>query len=150
MLKIRRPLGRLIFNMGIAIPGKTVFLIETAPWVQYIDSNDKYFCSFTEHMLLHNIYSNTMMCRKLTQAILFLTNVFFFCIILLWIFFYRILSQLYGPWLAVEGSYPGSVPGVVCSLTADNEGVFSWWAIDLEHRIAVSRIKVFPNDDCGM
>ena len=32
MLKIRRPLGRLIFNMGIAIPGRTVFLIETAPW----------------------------------------------------------------------------------------------------------------------
>ena len=32
MFKIRRPLGRLIFNMGIAIPGKTVFLIETAPW----------------------------------------------------------------------------------------------------------------------
>ena len=31
MLKIRRPLGRLIFNMGIAITGKTVFLIETAP-----------------------------------------------------------------------------------------------------------------------
>ena len=31
MLKIRRPLGRLIFNMGIAIPGKTVFLFETAP-----------------------------------------------------------------------------------------------------------------------
>ena len=33
MLKIRRPLGRLIFNMGIATPGKTVFLIETAPWL---------------------------------------------------------------------------------------------------------------------
>ena len=32
MLKIRRPLGRLIFNMGITIPSKTVFLIETAPW----------------------------------------------------------------------------------------------------------------------
>ena len=31
MLKIRRPLGRLIFNMEFAIPGKTVFLIETAP-----------------------------------------------------------------------------------------------------------------------
>ena len=31
MLKIRGPLGRLIFNMGIAIPGKTIFLIETAP-----------------------------------------------------------------------------------------------------------------------
>ena len=30
MLKIRRPVGRLIFNMGIAIPSKTVFLIETA------------------------------------------------------------------------------------------------------------------------
>ena len=39
MLKIRRPLGRLIFNMGMAIPGKTVFLIETAPRVlfQYKD-----------------------------------------------------------------------------------------------------------------
>ena len=36
MLKIRRPLGRLIFNMGIAIPGKTVFLIETAPWALYL------------------------------------------------------------------------------------------------------------------
>ena len=36
MLKIRRPLGRLIFNMGIAIPGKTVFLIETAPRVEII------------------------------------------------------------------------------------------------------------------
>ena len=31
MLKIRRPLGRLIFNMGIVIPGKTVFLIQTPP-----------------------------------------------------------------------------------------------------------------------
>ena len=31
MLKIRRPTGRLIFNMGITIPGKTVFYIETGP-----------------------------------------------------------------------------------------------------------------------
>ena len=31
MLKIRRPTGRLIFNMGIPIPGKTVFYIETGP-----------------------------------------------------------------------------------------------------------------------
>ena len=31
-----RPLGRLIFNMGIAIPGKTVFLIETAPEVRLL------------------------------------------------------------------------------------------------------------------
>ena len=37
MLKIRRPLGRLIFNMGIAIPGKTVFLIETAPWIFFVN-----------------------------------------------------------------------------------------------------------------
>ena len=40
MLKIRRPLGRLILNMGIAIPGKTVFLIETAPWI---------FCNRPQH-----------------------------------------------------------------------------------------------------
>ena len=39
MLKIRRPLGRLIFNMGIAIPGKTVFLIETAPWWVFISAD---------------------------------------------------------------------------------------------------------------
>ena len=38
MLKIRRPLGRLIFNMGIAIPGKTIFLIETAPWTRNVVS----------------------------------------------------------------------------------------------------------------
>ena len=43
MLKIRRPLGRLFFNMGIAIPVKTIFLIETAPWclrgrIQFITS----------------------------------------------------------------------------------------------------------------
>ena len=37
MLKIRWPSGRLIFNMGIAIPGKTVFLIETAP--RFLESN---------------------------------------------------------------------------------------------------------------
>ena len=38
MLKIRRPVGRLIFNMGIAIPSKTVFLIETAPRKPYIQA----------------------------------------------------------------------------------------------------------------
>ena len=32
MLKIRRPTDRLIFNMGIPIPAKTVFYIETGPW----------------------------------------------------------------------------------------------------------------------
>ena len=40
MLKIRRPLGRLIFNMGITIPSETVFLIETAPWWLSQYSND--------------------------------------------------------------------------------------------------------------
>ena len=39
MLKIRRPTGRLIFNMGIPIPGKTVFYIETRPWPQWVESN---------------------------------------------------------------------------------------------------------------
>ena len=50
MLKIRRPLWRLIFNMGIAIPGKTVFLIETSPWsfmgfndLEYIYDSKKLF-----------------------------------------------------------------------------------------------------------
>ena len=42
MLKIRRPTGRLIFNMGIPIPGKTVFYIETGPSIfQY--PHNKYF-----------------------------------------------------------------------------------------------------------
>ena len=31
MLKIRRPNGRLIFNMGIPIPGKDSLYIETGP-----------------------------------------------------------------------------------------------------------------------
>ena len=37
MLKIRRPNGRLIFNMGIPIPGKTVFYIETGPRIFSIE-----------------------------------------------------------------------------------------------------------------
>ena len=63
MLKIRRPLGRLIFNMGIAIPGKTVFLIETAPWSHEvhvfhlpvpipgnIDNDNAYFLESFQHI----------------------------------------------------------------------------------------------------
>ena len=53
MLKIRRPLGRLIFNMGITIPGKTVFLIETAPRLLVVGklsfrrlSMSKYVCEY--------------------------------------------------------------------------------------------------------
>ena len=48
MLKIRRPLGRLIFNMGIAIPGKTVFLIETARWLRQFQ--------FINNSLLHHMH----------------------------------------------------------------------------------------------
>ena len=32
MLKIKRTLWRLIYNMEIPIPSKTVFLVETPPW----------------------------------------------------------------------------------------------------------------------
>ena len=56
MLKIRRPLGRLIFNMGIAIPGKTVFLIETAPWlalVQEVAEHLFYIRPFVTSMLAY-------------------------------------------------------------------------------------------------
>ena len=52
MLKIRRPLGRLIFNMGIAIPGKTVFLIETAPWFLASASHQQPWCRFCRVMSL--------------------------------------------------------------------------------------------------
>ena len=55
MLKIRRPLGRLIFNMGIAIPGKTVFLIETAPWVICVSAYIYiyiYICTFQNALSL--------------------------------------------------------------------------------------------------
>ena len=50
MLKIRRPLGRLIFNMGIAIPGKTVFLIETAPRTFFFGQSD-YQINFMDTLL---------------------------------------------------------------------------------------------------
>ena len=66
MLKIRRPLGRLIFNMGIAIPGKTAFVIETAPRIQKnvfyynkLDNSDqimmKYIVLVTKTTLLRRI-----------------------------------------------------------------------------------------------
>ena len=50
MLKIRRSLGRLIFNMGIDIPGKTVFLIETAP--------KAYFTDIVQWMLDHQCHTD--------------------------------------------------------------------------------------------
>ena len=57
MLKIRRPLGRLIFNMGVAIPGKTIFLIEMAPRLSYCIFSSRVvfncidiFCSFSTYI----------------------------------------------------------------------------------------------------
>ena len=40
MLKIRRPLGRLIFNMGIATPGKTVLLRQPPGSFQTLTLNE--------------------------------------------------------------------------------------------------------------
>ena len=74
MLKIRRPLGRLIFNMGITIPGKTVFLIETAPCRRRVLSKCKYtkvIWSYTpfndpnNSWFAHHGTCNTRMCVKI-------------------------------------------------------------------------------------
>ena len=69
MLKIRRPLGRLIFNMGIAIPGKTVFLIETAPRI-YKGGTQKQACSIpcqynAEIRKFQDDRGNNMICDEL-------------------------------------------------------------------------------------
>ena len=42
MLKIRRPNGRLIFNMEIAIPGKDGLYIETAPMFMAFPVSEQY------------------------------------------------------------------------------------------------------------
>ena len=78
MLKIKRPLGRLIFNIGIAIPGKTVFLIETAPSTQAryklhdpkknLNMNDSYaYCE--EYLYL--ILSSSPKIGSMTYLLLF-------------------------------------------------------------------------------
>ena len=56
MLKIRRPLGRLIFNMGIAISGKTVFLIETAPWASHVNGNSIHYSTASSIPQKHKKY----------------------------------------------------------------------------------------------
>ena len=61
MLKIRRPLGRLIFNMEIAIPGKTVFLIETAPRqfnTLFTEFNRYIYIQFHHPWVLYNMLAN--------------------------------------------------------------------------------------------
>ena len=52
MLKKRRPHDRLIFNMGIPIPGKTVFYIETGPCVFSSHVVYSYMCAFV--LVLHD------------------------------------------------------------------------------------------------
>ena len=74
MLKIRRPLGRLIFNMGIAIPGKTVFLIETAPWSSclYIGLSRKHKADiWQKYKNKHNVplYANSSFVFNLSSHI---------------------------------------------------------------------------------
>ena len=63
MLKIRRPLGRLIFNMGIAIPGKTVFLIETAPWslVIKLQHDERSTIAMRNHLNVHDVSNNAVL-----------------------------------------------------------------------------------------
>ena len=62
MLKIRRPLGRLIFNMGIAIPGKIVFLIETPPSCR---------CEHTHvHSIVQNIESYFRLYRNIANDVI--------------------------------------------------------------------------------
>ena len=77
MLKIRRPLGRLIFNMGIAIPGKTVFLIETAPCTlpftpgmavgPNCDNAIRLLLSLSLKLLMHGTAQDDSMTSRLTQ-----------------------------------------------------------------------------------
>ena len=63
MLKIRRPLGRLIFNMGIVIPGKTVFLIETAPWSGDVNSR----ANKTKRLRIYNDAIMSTMAPQITS-----------------------------------------------------------------------------------
>ena len=46
MLKIRRPLGRLIFNMGIAIPGKTVFPPDRLQTIIWTNADPVQWCIY--------------------------------------------------------------------------------------------------------
>ena len=68
MLKIRRPLGRLIFNMGIAIPGKTVFLIETAPWVSFQYRLSRLIARSREVPKPRDLYLELLDCSDVWQA----------------------------------------------------------------------------------
>ena len=55
MYVITYPLGRLIFNMGIAIPGKTVFLIETAPCLLLETTSELFHPIFYQLRLVINL-----------------------------------------------------------------------------------------------
>ena len=86
MLKIRRPTGRLIFNMGIPIPGKTVFYIETGPW----------FLSFW--MLSHQLFSPSVV-RLTCSSFLSLTSSLFYsliCVFFLFDFLFKSFDFSFG------------------------------------------------------
>ena len=84
MLKIRRPLGRLIFNMGITIPCKTVFLIETAPWLQWIsqrqlqDETSNIFSFGILMPVILDVWLHIVLCitkfQRIKQRIVFQVN----------------------------------------------------------------------------
>ena len=77
MLKIRRPLGRLIFNMGIAIPGKTVFLIETAPWTKFWTRFQIFRCCNIPSIVLFSTatYRESIVCRRQCQMLFSWTKI---------------------------------------------------------------------------
>ena len=100
MLKIRRPLGRLIFNMGIAIPGKTVFLIETAPW----------FCHHNRHRQRshrhhHSNQQYLLSCHPRHQHILH-TNLIITIIIIIFIIKLEMLTFHNFIWYSSNSSTP--------------------------------------------
>ena len=96
MLKIRRPLGRLIFNMGVAIPGKTVFLIETAPrplasnefYGIFVENNHK---AGNGHLHICIYYGPTVQCVHKILFIIMLCFYIWHCVpnILLWSILYK-------------------------------------------------------------
>ena len=69
MLKIRRSLGRLIFNMGIAIPGKTVLLIETAPCSQLVARQPGLSASHYSRAARHFLFRMGPRCGHLARSV---------------------------------------------------------------------------------
>ena len=86
MLKIRRPVGRLIFNMGIAIPSKTVFLIETAPWsplqhaeLMYYMNRRRHLSVLSMQLIYYNLLFLLWLCDEVFAVPLLLSIFWHFC-----------------------------------------------------------------------